>query len=111
MGYNCLKTSMKRFLFTLSVVMGMMLVFPSCASEMERDAKKMAKRIVELEQAQHRMEDRSNLGGRRMSEQEYQQLARDYIEFANKLNSKYSKTWEQHEEFYMLVERNKQSYK
>ena len=43
---------MKEFIITLSVVMGMVLAFPSCASQMERDAAKMAKRAVELEQVQ-----------------------------------------------------------
>ena len=78
---------MKKIFLVLSVVLGMLLTFSSCASQMERDAEKMAKRAVELEQAQHRMEDRSNIGGRRMTEQEYQQLDRDYIEFASKLNA------------------------
>ena len=95
---------MKKIFLVLSVVLGMLLTFSSCASQMERDAEKMAKRAVELEQAQHRMEDRSNIGGRRMTEQEYQQLDRDYIEFASKLNAKYYETREQHEEFYKLVD-------
>lgn len=58
---------MKNILFTLSIALGMMLAFPSCASQMERDATKMAKRAVEFEQITKRMEDRSNLGGKRMS--------------------------------------------
>lgn len=94
---------MKRILITLSVFMWMVLAFPSCSSQMERDATKLAKRAVELEQVQKRMEDRSNLGGKRMSEQEYQQYARDYIELANKLTMKYNDTPEMHEEFYKMV--------
>lgn len=103
MGYNCRDNNMRKFLITVSVVVVMIIAFPSCASQMERDAAKLAKRAVELEQVQKRMEDRSNLGGKRMSEQEYQQYARDYIEFANKLNMKYSDTPEMHEEFYKMV--------
>ena len=95
---------MKNTLITLSVIFGVILAFPSCASQMERDATKMAMRAVEFEQVQKRMEVRSNLGGKRMSEQEYQQYARDYIEFANKLNAKYNETPEMHEEFYDMVE-------
>lgn len=71
---------------------------------MERDAEKMAKRAVELEQVMKHREDCSNLGGKRMSEQEYQQFAKEYIEFANKMNKKYSETREMHEEFYKMVD-------
>ena len=46
-----------------------------------------------------------------MSEQEYQQYARDYIEFANKLNAKYSETPEMHEEFYNMVEKKMKELK
>ena len=99
---------MRKFLFTLSVLLGMMIMFPSCKSQMERDAEKMAKRGVELEEVMHRMErqknDRSNLYGKGMSDEEYDQFARDYIEFANKLHQKYSETPEMKEEFYKLVE-------
>lgn len=95
---------MKRILITVSVLLGMVLAFPSCASKMERDAEKMAKRAVELEQVIKRRGDCSNLGGKRMSDQEYQQFASDYIEFANKMNKKYSETPEMHEEFYKLVD-------
>lgn len=104
MGYNCRDNNMRKFLITVSVVVGMIIAFPSCASQMERDATKLAKRAVEFEQVQKRMGDRSNLGGKRMSEKEYQQYARDYIEFANKLNAKYNETPEMHEEFYNMVE-------
>jgi hypothetical protein len=72
---------------------------------MERDATKMAKRVVELEQVQKRMEDRSNLGGKRMSKQEFEQYSREYIEYANKMLEKYSETREQKQEFYQLVEK------
>ena len=103
MGYNCQDNNMKKRLITLSVIFGMVLAFPSCASQMERDATKLAKRAVELEQVQKRMENRLNLGGKCMSEQEYQQYARDYIEFANKLTKKYNDTPEMREEFYEMV--------
>lgn len=43
-----------------------------------------------------------------MSDQEYQQFASDYIEFAIKMNKKYSETHEMHEEFYKLVEKKKE---
>lgn len=94
---------MKNILFTLSIALGMMLAFPSCASQMERDATKMAKRAVEFEQITKRMEDRSNLGGKRMSEQEYDQYARGYIEFAKNMFNKYDETPEMKEEFYEMV--------
>jgi hypothetical protein len=102
---------MKKKLFTLSIALGMMLAFPSCASQMERDATKMAKRAIEFEQTTKRMEDRSNLGGKRMSEQEYDQYARDYIEFANQLHKKYSQTPEEQERFYQLVEKKRNELK
>lgn len=82
-----------------------MLFFTSCSSQMDRDATKMAKRVVEHEQVRKRMEDRSNLGGKRMTEQEYEQYSREYIEYANKMLEKYSDTREQKQEFYQLVEK------
>lgn len=82
-----------------------LMFFASCSSQMERDATKMAKRVVELEQVQKRMEDRSNLGGKRMSKQEFEQYSREYIEYANKMLEKYSETREQKQEFYQLVEK------
>ena len=102
---------MKKVLITLSFILGMILVFPACTSQMERDAEKMAKRAVELEQVIKRMDDRSNLGGKRMSEQEYQQYASDYIEFANRLHEKYSKTPGMKEEFYKLVDKKMKELK
>lgn len=80
-------------------------MFVACSSPMERDATKMAKRVVELEQVQKRMEDRSNLGGKRMTKQEYEQYSREYIEYANKMLEKYSETPDQRSEFYNLVEK------
>lgn len=82
-----------------------MLFFTSCSSQMDRDATKMAKRVVEHEQIRKRMEDRSNLGGKRMTEQEYEQYSREYIEYANKMLEKYSDTRVQKQEFYQLVEK------
>ena len=89
-------------LLTLSLTV---MFFVSCSSQMERDATKMAKRVVEFEQVQKRMEDRSNLGGKRMSKQEFEQYSREYIEYANKMLEKYSETREQKQEFYQLVEK------
>lgn len=82
-----------------------MLFFTSCSSQMDRDATKMAKRVVEHEQVRKRMEDRSNLGGKRMTEQEYEQYSREYIEYANKMLEKYSDTRVQKQQFYQLVEK------
>ena len=65
----------------------------------------MAKRVVELEQVQKRMEDSSNLYGKHMSKQEYEQYSRDYIEYANKMIEKYSETREQRQEFFELVDK------
>lgn len=93
-------TKLKLIVLFLSV-----MFFASCSSQMERDATKMAKRVVEFEQVQKRMEDRSNLGGKRMSKQEFEQYSREYIEYANKMLEKYSETREQKQEFYQLVEK------
>lgn len=87
------------------------MFFASCSSQMERDATKMAKRVVEFEQVQKRMEDRSNLGGKRMSKQEFEQYSREYIEYANKMLEKYSETREQKQEFYQLVEKKAKEIK
>ena len=94
------KTELRLLALTLLVVLLL-----GCSSQMDRDATKMAKRVVELEQVQKRMEDRSNLGGKRMTKQEYEQYSRDYIEYANKMLEKYSETPEQKREFYQLVEK------
>ena len=94
------KTRLKLIVLFLSI-----MLLAGCSSQMERDATQMAKRVVELEQVQRRMEDRSNLGGRRMTEQEYEQYSREYIDFANKMLEKYNATPEQRREFYQLVEK------
>ena len=94
---------MKKVLFSLLMIV-LVMTMVGCSSQMDRDATKMAKRVVELEQVQKRMEDRSNLGGKRMTKQEYEQYSRDYIEYANKMLEKYSETPEQRREFYELVE-------
>lgn len=94
--------NMKLKILTLFLTL---MFFASCSSQMERDATKMAKRVVELEQVQKRMEDRSNLGGKRMSKQEFEQYSREYIEYANKMLEKYSETREQKQEFYQFVEK------
>lgn len=94
------KTELKLFALLLTVIL-----LVGCTSQMDRDANKMAKRVVEFEQVQKRMEDRSNLGGKRMSEQEFQQYAKEYMEYANKMLEKYSETPDQKQEFYQLVEK------
>ena len=95
---------MKKVLFSLLMIV-LVTTMVGCSSQMDRDATKMAKRVVELEQVQKRMEDRSNLGGKRMTKQEYEQYSRDYFEYANKMLEKYSETPEQKREFYQLVEK------
>lgn len=94
----------RRLSFVLALILATFLS-AGCSSQMERDATKMAKRVVEHEQVRKRMEDRSNLGGKRMTEKEYEQYSREYIEYANKMLEKYSKTREQKQEFYQLVEK------
>lgn len=95
---------MKKALFSLLMIV-LFSTTVGCSSQMDRDAAKMAKRVFELEQVQKRMEDRSNLGGKRMTKQEYEQYSRDYIEYANKMLEKYSETPEQKRVFYQLVEK------
>lgn len=95
---------MKKVLFSLLMIV-LVTTMVGCSSQMDRDATKMAKRVVELEQVQKRIEDRSNLGGKRMTKQEYEQYSRDYFEYANKMLEKYSETPEQKREFYQLVEK------
>ena len=94
------KTELKLLALLLTVIL-----LAGCTSQMDRDANKMAKRVVEFEQVQKRMEDRSNLGAKRMSEQEFQQYAKEYMEYANKMLEKYSETPDQKHEFYQLVEK------
>lgn len=100
------KTELKLLALLLTV-----MLLAGCTSQMDRDANKMAKRVVEFEQVQKRMEDRSNLGGKRMSEQEFQQYAKEYMEYANKMLEKYSETREQKQEFYQLVEKKAKEMK
>lgn len=102
---------MRKFRLKLLALSLTVMFFASCSSQMERDATKMAKRVVELEQVQKRMEDRSNLGGKRMSKQEFEQYSREYIEYANKMLEKYSETREQKQEFYQLVEKKAKEMK
>lgn len=100
------KTELKLLALLLTV-----MLLAGCTSQMDRDANKMAKRVVEFEQVQKRMEDRSNLGGKRMSEQEFQQYAKEYMEYANKMLEKYSETPDQKHEFYQLVEKKAKEMK
>jgi len=100
------KTELKLLAMLLTVIL-----LAGCTSQMDRDANKMAKRVVEFEQVQKRMEDRSNLGGKRMSEQDFQQYAKEYMEYANKMLEKYSETPDQKHEFYQLVEKKAKEMK
>lgn len=93
------KTKLKLIVLLLSVIL-----LAGCGSQMERDAKRLAKRAVEFEQVTKRMEDRSNLGGKRMTEEEYQKYALEQMEFANKMLEKY-KTPEQRQKFNELVKK------
>lgn len=100
------KTELKLLAMLLTVIL-----LAGCTSQMDRDANKMAKRVVEFEQVQKRMEDRSNLGGERMSEQDFQQYAKEYMEYANKMLENYSETPDQKHEFYQLVEKKAKEMK
>ena len=100
------KTESKLLALLLTV-----MLLAGCTSQMDRDANKMAKRVVEFEQVQKRMEDRSNLGGKRMSEQEFQQYAKEYMEYANKMLEKYSETPDQKHEVDQLVEKKAKEMK
>lgn len=102
---------MKRIELILIALLLTVILLAGCSSQMDRDANKMAKRVVEFEQVQKRMEDRSNLGGKRMSEQEFQQYAKEYMEYANKMLEKYSETPDQKHEFYQLVEKKAKEMK
>ena len=102
---------MKRIEIILIALLLTVILLAGCSSQMDRDANKMAKRVVEFEQVQKRMEDRSNLGGKRMSEQEFQQYAKEYMEYANKILEKYSETPDQKHEFYQLVEKKAKEMK
>lgn len=93
------KTELKLIALLLTV-----MLFAGCSSQMDKDATRMAKRVVEMEQVKARMGDRSNLGGKRMSKQEYEQYSQEYVEYANKMLEKYSETSDQKHEFYQLVE-------
>lgn len=75
----------------------------SCASEMERDAEKLAERAVEFDQMQRRFGDRSNLQGKPISRQELEASTREYIEYSNRMMEKYSSTPEQQEKFSRMV--------
>ena len=94
---------MKKTRLTLFALLLSMVLLAGCGSSMERDANKMAKRIVEMEQVQNRMGDRSNLGGKQMTKQEFEEYSKEYIEYTNKMLEKYGKTPEQKKEFTELV--------
>lgn len=79
------------------------LLLGSCGSSMERDAEKMAKRAIEFEQMQQRSQDRSNLYGKPMSREEQEKATKEYIEFSNRMMSKYNETPEVHNEFVDMV--------
>lgn len=94
------KAGLKLFVLFLSV-----LVLAGCGSKMDRDAKKMAKRVIEMEHIRDRRGDRSNIYGKPMTDQEYQQYLDEYIEYSSEMLGKYSETPEQKHEFYQLVQR------
>lgn len=93
----------------LGILTGLILCMTlvGCDSNIESDATRMAKKSLELEKVQKQMGNRSNLGGKRMSNDEYNEYCRDYINFANKMSEKYSETLEQHRAFSKLVEQKK----
>lgn len=96
-----------RFLFSV-LLLASILVFVSCSSQMERDAKKMAQRVIEFEQVHQRFSDRSNLMGKPMSREELEKYNREYIDFATSMLNKYSETPEMKQEFYKMVEEKAQ---
>lgn len=95
---------MRKTLLSLLMLVSITITV-GCSSPMERDATKMAKRVIELEQVQKRMESRSNLYGKPMSKKEYEKYSREYIEYANKMIEKYGETREQRQQFFELVDR------
>ena len=107
----------KKTISVLLVLSLSILLLTGCSNQiMNWDAYKLAKRVVELEQVQKRMDDRSNLRGKRMSKQEYENYYHEFNRYANKMLEKYSETPEQKQEFYNLVEnkvnriKNKQNH-
>ncbi len=100
---NCLKKNIS----VLAILSFSVLFLTGCSTQtMNWEAHKLAKRVVELEQVQNRMKDRSNLSGKRMSEQEYEQYFSESIDYVRKTLKKYSETPKQQQEFYNLVEKN-----
>jgi len=69
---------------------------------MESDAKKVAKRGYEIQKVYESLNDRSNLSGSRESKEK---KIKDYIEFASKMQAKYSKDRETSEKFDQLVKK------
>lgn len=80
----------------------MLFALTACGSSMESDAKKVAKRAIEIEQVYKSLDDRSNLSGSRESKE---QKFREYTEFANKMLEKYGQDRETREKFNELVEK------
>ncbi|MBO7490118.1 MAG: hypothetical protein J6T88_07570 [Bacteroidales bacterium] len=70
---------------------------------MERDAEKLAKRAIELEQVQKQFGNRSNLYGKPMSREELEEYTKEYMEYANQMLEKYGETPEMHTEFAKMV--------
>lgn len=87
------------------IVSVVMFVFVACSSQMERDATKLAKRAIELEQVQKRAGDRSNLGGKPMGSEELENYTKEFIEYANQMLEKYNETPEMQKEFKELVDK------
>ncbi len=81
-----------------------LLTVSACASEIERDATKMAESAIELNQLRQRMNDRSNLHGKPVSRQEFYRYEQKHIELFNQMSEKYGSSREQWKEFTQLVD-------
>ena len=93
---------------TILIACAFFFVCSACGSQMERDASKLAKRAVEMEQVQQRFGDRSNLQGKPMSREELNAYIEEYTEYTNQMLEKYSQTPEMSAEFIQLVDAKKQ---
>lgn len=102
---------MKKTVLKLGVLSLFVMFLASCSSQMERDATNMAERTIELEQMQERMKDRSNLRGKPITRQEYNQFSQEYLDYSNEMLEKYSETPEQQKEFSDLVEKKTKELK
>lgn len=87
-------------LLTIGLIL---LTCSACGSEIERDATKMAKSAIEINQIHQRMNDRSNLHGKPLSMEEVQRYEKEHIELFNKMSEKYGSSREEWKEFQQLV--------